>query len=263
MTADGRTIVFQTPDPLVTEDTNFAPGTFSPQGWDVYEWHDGTLSLLTDGTTPSTSSSDNVFTNITPDGRDVFLYSFDKLAPQEISHTGAIYDARIGGGFPVPTPPAECRDDGCQGPASPQPELPVPASVSFAGPGDVSAAGTPTFRVARISGSAQRRLARTGRITLSVRVPDEGTVEATASARVKGLLARVARASRHASRASTVHVTLKLSTAARRELARRHRLTVRFVVRFSELPGSATATVTLRQARSSANARHTATRKGR
>ena len=47
LSEDGDTFVFRTRDPLVVQDEN--RGEDINSGWDIYEWHDGEVGLITDG----------------------------------------------------------------------------------------------------------------------------------------------------------------------------------------------------------------------
>ncbi len=58
------------------------------------------------------------------DGRDV-LFSLDDpgLTGFEQDGLANLYDARIGGGFAPPGPPAHCNEESCQGPLLAAPSL--------------------------------------------------------------------------------------------------------------------------------------------
>jgi hypothetical protein len=66
------------------------------------------------------------------------------------------YDARIGGGFLPPSPPARCAEDSCQGPlqAAPPPQAAASANESA---GNVVEPGKPRHLCARRHGKAKRR----------------------------------------------------------------------------------------------------------
>lgn len=123
VTADGSTVFFQSKEPLSSEDVNKSD--------DVYEWKNGSRSLISSGQ----GKSNSYLYATTPTGNDVFFTTSDQLVPQDESSVISIYDARIGGGFPGPPAlPPSCEGDGCQGPIAPLPILSRPASSSFVGP---------------------------------------------------------------------------------------------------------------------------------
>jgi hypothetical protein len=104
LTEDGRSVFFQSGDPLVPRDTN---GTT-----DVYEWSEGHLSLISSGR----SSRPSLLFGVTPDGHDVFIRTSEQLvAGGQEPGVPAIYDARIEGGFPPPAENVTCLLDECQG----------------------------------------------------------------------------------------------------------------------------------------------------
>jgi hypothetical protein len=129
VTNDGRAF-FQSDDYLVREDLNHAA--------DVYEWSDGALHLISTGHSPDPST----FIDSGGNGRDVFFATSQSLVPQDTdSGNFDAYDARVGGGFPPPTPPpAPCEGgETCHG-AAPGAE---PASPAF-GSETVTGSGNPT-----------------------------------------------------------------------------------------------------------------------
>ena len=102
MNQTGTEIFFDTPDPLVPQDTNTGafPGGFGSLtiSEDVYEWNSGKVSLISDGT----NSTGAVLGGTTPSGNDVFFHSrrWLTLVPQDVDGYDDIYDdARVNGGF--------------------------------------------------------------------------------------------------------------------------------------------------------------------
>jgi hypothetical protein len=123
VTDDGRTVFFQTEDPLVPGDVN--------ETWDVYEWKAGQQAYLISsghGGLPS------FLYGMTPSGHDLFFLSNERLVSQDLSTVSSIYDARVGGGFPEEGAEPPCQGDNCQGAASVPPSLAGAASGLFQGP---------------------------------------------------------------------------------------------------------------------------------
>jgi hypothetical protein len=122
LSAAGTRLFFDSPDPLVIQDTDNAP--------DVYQWEAagtgscaqpaGCVNLISSGR----SEPGATFIDASVDGADAFFLSEASLVP---SDPGAfdVYDAREGGGFPIPEPPTPCVGDACQvvpgGPEDPTP----------------------------------------------------------------------------------------------------------------------------------------------
>jgi hypothetical protein len=139
---DGRRLFFESHDALLPADTN---GVL-----DVYQWQEagkgdcdaadhnhfetngGCLSLISSGK----NRSDSSFVDASADGSDVFFKTAASLLPQDPGLVD-IYDARVGGGFPIPPQPdPPCEGEACQSPPAP-PDDPTPASVTSTGPGDL------------------------------------------------------------------------------------------------------------------------------
>ncbi len=126
ITSDGDTVFFQTTGALVPDDVN---GT-----WDVYEWKKGQQPyLISSGHHPLPS----FLYGMSPDGRDVFFRTADRLTADDPSEVYSIYDARSGGGFQQVKPPPPCQVDSCQGAPGAPPSLSVPSSQSVQGSGNV------------------------------------------------------------------------------------------------------------------------------
>lgn len=107
---------------------------------DVYEYEHGTLHLISSGT----GAAPSYFVGASANGSDVFFATAQKLLPRDTDSAYDIYDAREYGGFPEPPPsPSPCETEGeCKNAAEAQPVFSAPASVTFAGPGDIVPAQT-------------------------------------------------------------------------------------------------------------------------
>ena len=91
-------LFFESRSELVPEDTN---GDY----WDVYEWRQGKLSLIS----PGNSDNDSWYSGNSVDGRDVFIWTSARIDPRELDPSDFdLYDARVGGGFPYTPPPTPC-----------------------------------------------------------------------------------------------------------------------------------------------------------
>jgi len=128
LTEDGTRVFFQSADQLLPEDAN--------DRIDVYEWMangasgcespKGCLALISSGQ----GEGDSYLYAMSPDGRDVFFTTRDKLVGADVVGSPSIYDARSGGGIPEPLPPAACEGDSCQRPPTESPALPTPFTTA-------------------------------------------------------------------------------------------------------------------------------------
>jgi hypothetical protein len=127
LSATGNRLFFDTVDALVAEDTNSGP--------DVYEWDAdgvggcprlvGCVALISSGR----SVEGATFVDAGADGSDVFFITDGSLVPSDPG-TDDLYDARIGGGFPVSEGPLACIGDACQ-PIPAPPEDPTPGTAHY------------------------------------------------------------------------------------------------------------------------------------
>jgi hypothetical protein len=222
VSADGRSVFLFTADPITPEDENL--------GFDFYEFANGQVSLVSGGQDDTAP----IFIGATPSGSDFFFVDFAQLLDSDIDGLPDVYDARIGGGFPPPDstvqPQPGCREDACQGPGAGPPARPGIESLTV-GP---QARRPVVFRLARIGSRARRRFARTGRLTLRVRVGEGGELAAAVRARLGRRTATVARDTAEADGAGTYRLTLRLSRRARNTLEESGRLRVTIRVSFSE-----------------------------
>jgi len=163
LSEDGSRLFFESFEALTPRDTN--------SKLDVYEWQEagtggctlsspdyslpngGCLSLISSGKSPEDSS----FVDASAEGEDVFFATSSSLLPQDPGLID-IYDARVDGGFPQPTPTAPCQGEACQGAAQSPADI-TPGSASFVGPPDPVAK-----QRARRCPKGKRRVRRGGKV---------------------------------------------------------------------------------------------------
>jgi DNA-binding beta-propeller fold protein YncE len=142
LTEDGR-VFFETSDALLPSDSNGQP--------DVYEYEldgvgscgqtEGCLFLISTGTGPHPTR----FIDASASGDDAFLLDEQALTPlSNAQEARAIYDARVGGGFPSPSSPPPCTTpESCRSAPAPQPSIfGAPASQTFSGVGNIAPPAT-------------------------------------------------------------------------------------------------------------------------
>jgi hypothetical protein len=122
VSSDGKRIFFDSPDPLVSRDTN---------GYlDAYEWENGKLFLISSGT----SSDYSLFLDNSESGDDVFFATSDELVQGDNDSGFDVYDARVPRPGDNPPPSAvPCSGDVCQGPPNIAQLLGSPPSATFSG----------------------------------------------------------------------------------------------------------------------------------
>jgi hypothetical protein len=244
VSADGDTVVFLSNEALSPDDIN--------NGTDVYDWHQGRVSLISSGQ-PSLPTTSIPFAWITASGSDIFFTSTEQLTPADGDTTPDIYDARIGGGFDFPAPRA-CAGEDCQGPPKAAPDLPAARSDVLPGP-DNPVPAAPAFSLRAVSAAQRKRLATTGRVTLTVTANTPGIVSATAAATIVGRSVRVGSARQTMPRAGTARLVLVLSKKARKRLAAVGVLTVKVVIADSKVATTRSATLELIHPRASVRGR--------
>jgi len=116
VTDDGDTVFFQSLDALVDADSGL--------GQAVYRWKDGGVALIS----PGPGTRDNYLYAASPDGSDVLFVTDVRLVPGDENIFGAIYDARVNGGFAAAADTSgigPCADDACQALPSGTPASPI------------------------------------------------------------------------------------------------------------------------------------------
>jgi hypothetical protein len=140
---DGGHVFFETPEALAGRDTDGVN--------DVYEWKQeeggSSVNLISSGKSleykpllarPQYLPSPNILFSVTPDGSDVFFLSQDVLVPGAGEEGApAVYDARVGGGFPVAPEPTLCLEEECHSGSGSAPALQGQQSEALHGSGNV------------------------------------------------------------------------------------------------------------------------------
>jgi len=207
---DEGELYFDTRNPLVAEDHNAT--------YDVYQYHDGHLQLISGGDGPY----DARFADATADGSDVFFITDESLVPGDVDRGGDMYDARIGGGFPETGAAApECEGEACRPPISRPPELESPKGGE--------STGTIPFAISNLrplSSGDRKKLAKGGRAHLRLSVSRPGTV------RVAG--GKVESSSVKAKKAGALGVPFSLSKSGLTELKDKGKLAIKLSVHFGD-----------------------------
>lgn len=136
VSSDGSRIFFETTESLAGPDTDGVN--------DIYEWRQGAPpALISSGNSvfhtspvPLVFPEPNVIFGITPSGNDLIFRTGDRLLPQAGGGGAeALYDARVGGGFPEAM--HQCQAEACNELVGHPPDLASPVSNIFAGKGNV------------------------------------------------------------------------------------------------------------------------------
>jgi hypothetical protein len=136
--SEDGSVFFNTDASLVPRDTN---GVL-----DVYEWHEGVISLISSGQDPLNS----YFLGASPNGANVFFGTHARLVPADTSGGGNVYDARV---CTAAEPCIQaalaqeglCEGDACSHPAA-APSDATPASATFSGAGDLTPSPSTTLK---------------------------------------------------------------------------------------------------------------------
>ena len=219
-----RIAYFQSMNPLVANDHD--------DGYDVYRWRNGELSLVTSG---ASGSDDAMLMGTDRTGLNVYFATRQQLSWQDVDAVLDIYTARVGGGIPQPPVPVACEvlAGGCHsGGAVPAPvqtetmSSPGPAAVGNASPG-----ARTRVMLGKPSRRARRRAARRGVLALRVRTTTPGRVRVVARGRLGRRKARrLGATSRIVRKAGTTRLRLRLNRPARRRLARGRAIRIRLRV---------------------------------
>jgi hypothetical protein len=231
VSADGSMVVFETAEALSPNDTDGVS--------DVYLWREGRVSRISRGGAQ--------IVGISSTGQDIYFETDQRLVAADGDVNTDVYDARVGGGFAL-SGPASCSGVACQGPSSAPPGVAAP-SPSTGGPGDDGAGVVPVVSLRSVSAAARKRLAATGRLTVTVSANTAGVVRVAATATLAGKLSTVVSGRRTLAKPGTARIALTLSKKARQQLATRGRLAVRLTVSHSKVALGRSVTLRLTHAK--------------
>jgi hypothetical protein len=192
--------------------------------YDVYEWRNGDLTLLS----PDTSLP-VYYTGNSSDGEDIFIMTREALTWQDSDAAMDIYDVRAGGGFPEPpAPPGICAvlTDTCRDATA----APVETGRATGRPAEADADPGARVLVSMVKPGrrALRRVARTGVLVVRARASSSVNAIAIARSRVRGgRLSIVGKArSQLSPRATAVRLRLAPHVLRRLRIGRSLRLVV-------------------------------------
>ncbi len=100
----------------------------------VYEYEGGHAYAISD----AAGGYESFFLGAGLNGDNVFFGTADQLLPEDTGNNVVVWDARVGGGFPVTVASPPCDNgDSCKPPPTPQPAVfGAPASATFSGVGN-------------------------------------------------------------------------------------------------------------------------------
>jgi hypothetical protein len=152
ITSDGTKVYFESPEGLTPGALNEVCAQEVEESCrvaasNVYEWEDGEVYLLSDGSdsNPLFGTSATKLIGADTTGENVFLTTSRVLVPQDTDSQVDIYDARSNGGFPSLSTSVPCQS-ACRA-ESTAPTFAAPASSSLNSPTDDS--GPPAPRITK------------------------------------------------------------------------------------------------------------------
>jgi hypothetical protein len=107
--SEGQYVIFTTSEKLQSDDINGAP--------DVYLWHAGTVSLISDGHATNGvdlgESDETRWPAMSASGKDIFFMTSSALTPEDSDELQDLYDARVEGGLEQAKEAATCSGEAC------------------------------------------------------------------------------------------------------------------------------------------------------
>lgn len=163
MSDDGQRAWFSTGEGLTPDDSNEAD--------DLYEWHSGALSLISDGR----AKGEVAFAGASPDGRTVLFRTTRTLLSRDRDGGDRdVYAARIGGGFDESRPSSGCAQQPCQ-------RFPMTAGLADSlATAHRRRPARGRLMVGRLASDIVAEIIHSGRTRIEVRVPVPGIVSAKA-----------------------------------------------------------------------------------
>jgi hypothetical protein len=214
---DGERVFFESTDAVLPQASNGLS--------QVFQYSGGKVSLLSTGDGDSRAA----FLDASASGDDVFIATHETLVPNPNGGDGAVYDARVNGGFAQPVKQV-CDGAPCAPDATPPPVLPVVGTVTFAGEGNLpEVKETATGKVS----TAKSLSVKGARASLKVKVPAGGKVTVSGS----GLKS----STRTSSKAQTLTMAVALSSKSAKTLKKGKAVRIKAKVSFAPSAGSASS----------------------
>jgi hypothetical protein len=199
----------------------------------VYLWHEGTISLISDGHTQEKVAREQGLVGIDATGQNLFFVTPAPLVAQDKDELSDLYDARIGGGFPAPVAEPSCAGEECQGPLSKPLPLLSPGSTGAPSNGNLVA---PAFKAIEEATEGSVKITKHSSKSLSVSTPGAGKLTLSKSG--------LATVKKSAAKAGAYTLAVTLTSRERKLLAKHKSVTLAVKVEFVPSSGkSSTATV--------------------
>jgi phosphodiesterase/alkaline phosphatase D-like protein len=133
------TLFFNSSDALVPHDSDAHQNVFEYENGHVYPISNvagGNESFFLDASSYVNAKGEEI------EGGNVFFGSADQLLPEDTSNNVVVWDARVGGGFPVTAAAPACTTaEACRTASPPTPAVfGTPPSATFSGPGNITPA---------------------------------------------------------------------------------------------------------------------------
>lgn len=128
--SDGSSVFFESAERLVQADTDNGK-------IDVYEWRKGGgVHLISPA---GAYQGDSYYIDNSADGRTVFFVTPERVLAEDVNGSVQdLYAARVGGGFSAPLRPTSgCVGEGCQGPVTEPPAMPLSGTAGAVGRGNL------------------------------------------------------------------------------------------------------------------------------
>ena len=227
ISADGAYVAFQSNTALTPQ---VQGGTQN-----VYLWHEGAVSLISDGHTQEKIAREQGLVGIDATGQNIFFVTPAPLVAQDKDELSDLYDARIGGGFPAPVAEPSCAGEECQGPLSKPLPLLSPGSTGPPSNGNLVA---PAFKAIEEATEGSVKITKHSTKTLSVSTPGAGKLTLSKSG--------LATVKKSAAKAGSYTLAITLTSRERKLLAKHKSVTEAVKVEFVPTSGkSSTATITV------------------
>jgi hypothetical protein len=133
---DARRAISENGEYIIFESTERLQPSDASSGSQLYLWHNGEVHLISGGAAGEAVTEPP---GMSANGSDIVFSTTTQLVAQDKDKLQDIYDARIDGGFPAPTPEPSCAGEACQGSPSSAPTFGALGTQSFTGGGNQTA----------------------------------------------------------------------------------------------------------------------------